>query len=93
MKKYRFTFKGRQSGAIGIFYKISDTYKCSNIHEALSYLWEDYEHISGLTIYQNSTKIDQPEVINWIKVRPHSERQRASDNGTYLYTRSDSEIN
>ncbi len=92
MKKYTFKFTGRQSGAIGIFYKISDTYKCSNIHEAFSYLYADYEHIQGLTIYENSKVIDQPGVIKWVNVRPHTERKRAADKGTYIYTRSDSTV-
>lgn len=92
MKKYTFKFTGRQAGAIGIFYKISDTYKCSNVHEALSYLYTDYEHIQGLNIYENSKPIDQPEFIKWVNVRPHTERKREANKGTYIYTRSDSPL-
>lgn len=92
MKKYTFKFTGRQAGAIGIFYKISDTYKCTNVHEALSYLYTDYEHIQNLTIYENSKVIDHPEVIEWVNVRPHTERERAANGGSYIYTRSDSPV-
>lgn len=93
MKKYNFKFTGRQTGAIGINYKISDTYQCEDIHEALSLLWTDYEHVSGLLIKENGKDIEQPKVIKWVKVRSHSERKRQSDGATYLYTRSDSPIN
>lgn len=93
MKKYRFTFTGRQSGAIGIFYKISDTYKCNNVHEALSYLWTDYEHIKGLTIYENGKKIEEPDKIEWVKVRPYTERERSPKTGSYKYFREDAPDN
>lgn len=90
MKKYKFSFTGRQSGAIGITYKISDTYTCADIHEAFSLLWTDYEHIQGLCIYKNGKRIEQPEIIKWVKVRPHTERERQADGATYRYTRTDS---
>jgi hypothetical protein len=77
MKKYQFSFKGRQSGAIGIFYKISDTYEANNIHEALSLLYEDYEHIQGLTIKEGSKYVEVPEKINWVSVRSYREREKS----------------
>ena len=91
MKKYNFKFTGHQAGAIGITYPISDTYKAKDIHEAMSLLYTDYDTILGLRITENGKQIEQPEKINWVTVRPHSERQR-TENGSYLYTRSDSPI-
>lgn len=90
MKKYNFRFKGRQSGAIGIFYSISDTYQAKDIHEAISLLNEDYEHIQDLKIFENGKQIEPPKEINFVKVRRHSERPRNEKTGSYLYTRSDS---
>jgi beta-galactosidase beta subunit len=90
MKKFRFTFTGRQAGAIGIFYKITDTYKAKDIHEALSYLYEDYEHIQNLKC--NNGEIDIPNKINFIEVKSHKTRERQNDNATYKYTRSDSQV-
>lgn len=83
MKKFTFSFTGRQSGAIGIFYKISDTYTAKDIHEALSLLYEDYEHINGLTIKSGNKTIEAPKTINWVKVRSHVERERKADRATY----------
>lgn len=57
--KYTFSFIGRQNGAIGIFYKISETYEAENISEAKSLLYRDYEHISQLKI--NNGKIPYSE--------------------------------
>lgn len=48
MKKYTFTFTGRQVGAIGIVYKITDTYISNSVDEAISMLFSDYEHFRGL---------------------------------------------
>jgi len=78
---FKFSFTGRQSGAIGITYRISDSYKASNIHEALSYLYEDYDHIQGLKCANHEI----PKNIEWVKVRSHRERKRGADNATYLY--------
>jgi len=91
MKKYRFSFVGRQAGAIGIFYEIYDTYVCHNLSEAKSLLYEDYEHISRLTIKCNTKTIDKEEFdqAEFIPVRSNRERQRDKDKGSYLYTRSD----
>jgi len=93
MKKYNFKFIGRQSGAIGITYKISDTYKTKDIHEALSLLYTDYDLIKGLQITENGKQIEQPKNIKWVNVRPYSERERNPKTGSYLYTRSDTPIN
>lgn len=92
MNKYTFSFTGRQSGAIGIFYQIQDTYKAKDVHEALSFLYEDYEHQMHLVIRENGVKIAIPNKINFVEVRKNSTRQR-NENGEYLKTRSDSERN
>ena len=57
MKKFTFTFTGRQAGAIGIFYKIKDTYKAQNINEALKLLYANYEHITDLKCNNGKTEI------------------------------------
>ena len=44
-KTYSFSFHGRQTGAIGIFYNITDSYKAESLAEACSMLYKDYEHI------------------------------------------------
>ena len=66
MKKYKFSFTGRKSGAIGIFYKITAEYTCKDIHEAFSKIYTNYEHIKMLTITENGKKIEQPDKINWV---------------------------
>lgn len=86
MKKFTFSFTGRQSGAIGIFYKIRDTYEAKDIHEALSCLYEDYEHISGL---QEVSGKELPDKINFTKVRSYTTRYRDPKSGAYQYTGSD----
>lgn len=93
MKKYSFTFFGRQSGAIGIFYKIKDTYNVQSLSEAKSLLYEDYEHIQMVERKCNNTHItkDEFDAAPWTNVRSNLERPRKKD-GSYLYTRSDSEI-
>lgn len=88
-KKYRFNFIGSQSGAIGITYEIWDTYKCDNIHEALSYLYEDYQHFGSMKAYENGKLIELPEKINWVKVRSYRERERSPKTGSYRYYRED----
>lgn len=85
MKNFSFYFKGRQSGAIGITYQIKDTYKAKDIHEALSYLYEDYELISGLAIRSNNKIVERPSVIEWVKVRSNRERPRnPKDSASYI---------
>lgn len=83
MNNYKFSFTGRQAGAIGIFYKITDTYKAKDIHHALSLLYEDYEHISGLTIYEsnrgNRTGFDSNDDENY-KFEIDGEEEPEEDN-------------
>lgn len=93
MNKYKFSFTGRQAGAIGINYQIRDTYKAKDIHEALSLLWTDYDMVRGLTIHENGKLIKQPEKINWVKVRPYTQRERSPKTGSYKYTRDDAPTN
>src|SRR5678815_3001275 len=84
MKKYRFKFRGRQTGAIGIFYTISDTYKCDSLGEAKSLLYEDYEHIGEISITENGkpVSIEDFDKAEFIKVRSNLQRARLS-NGQY----------
>ncbi len=49
-KEYRVSFNGRLSGAIGIFYEISDNVFGKDIEDAKRNLYEKYEHISSLKI-------------------------------------------
>ncbi len=86
MKKFTFSFNGRQSGAIGITYSIRETYKAEDIHEALSFLYEDYSLILGL---KESTGKEIPREINFKKVRSYTTRERDPKTGSYKYTRSD----
>lgn len=46
MNHYNFSFHGRQTGALGIRYDISETYIANNFNEAVAMLYTDYEHIS-----------------------------------------------
>jgi len=45
MNKYKITFTGRLIGAIGIFYKITDTVQAANEKDAILALYNKYEHI------------------------------------------------
>ena len=74
MKKYTFSFNGRQTGAIGITYQITESYEANDIHESLSLLWTDYEMIRHLKVKQNGKSIKQPDVIKWANVRSLSQR-------------------
>jgi len=85
--KITITFDGRQSGAIGIVYKIQDTYNVSSISEARSLLYEDYEHIDVKKIIGCS--LEDFNKADFIPVRSNRERKRAEKTGAYLYTRDD----
>jgi len=92
MIKYSISFHGRQSGAIGIFYDIKDTYKCEDLDTLKSLIYEDYEHIKSLVIKVDSKIIPNTlfDKANFIPVRSNRERER--NNGSYLYTRSDASL-
>jgi hypothetical protein len=62
MKKYTFSFIGRQTGAIGIFYKITQEYTCNSIEEACTKLFIDYEHFRSLKLNGKTFKIDSKQV-------------------------------
>lgn len=47
MKTYQVTFRGREKGAIGIFYQITATVKGEDEKQALLNLYDKYEHISA----------------------------------------------
>lgn len=91
MNKYRVTFFGRQTGAIGIFYDIADTYRAKDIHECLSLLHEDYEHIRSLVIKKSGQIVEIPDKIEWVSVRSNRERERKAKGG-YIKTRSDTSV-
>jgi len=48
LQPYKFSFVGRQVGAIGKTYKINAIYEAFNQREAFDMLYTDYEHISTL---------------------------------------------
>ncbi len=50
MKKYKFSFHGRQTGAIGISYQISQEYEAESIAEAVTMLYKDYELFRNLKL-------------------------------------------
>jgi hypothetical protein len=52
MTIYKATFMGRQKGAIGIFYKITDTVEADNREDANLKLYDNYEHISLLQLVE-----------------------------------------
>lgn len=59
MKKYTFSFTGRQTGAIGITYKISHTYQAKSQQEANSMLYTDYEIFRNLECNGKPLPFDQ----------------------------------
>lgn len=77
MKNYIFSFRGRQTGAIGIFYQITETYKCESMSEAKSCLYRDYEHILNLRI-NGSNDLSEYNKAEFIKVpqRNYAEQPR-----------------
>lgn len=84
-KSYRFSFNGRQAGAIGIFYKIAETYTCQTLSEAKSLLYEDYEVNSIGSMKCGSKEIDRDKFDKapFISVSSHRERPRGADRATY----------
>ncbi len=47
---FRASFKGREIGAIGIFYPISTTVEAKNKEEAKRKLYDRYEHLTGVKL-------------------------------------------
>lgn len=45
INRYKISFTGRLKGAIGIFYKITDTVQAANENDAILALYDKYEHI------------------------------------------------
>lgn len=64
MATFNIKFHGRQTGAIGITYDISESYECSNLSELKSMLYRDYEHIRGLKIKEGSKEINMRDYEN-----------------------------
>ena len=50
MKKYKAIFRGREAGAIGIFYSIYAEVEAENKKAAELKLYEKYEHITRLDL-------------------------------------------
>lgn len=68
MKTYKFSFFGRQQGAIGINYQIAQDYKANSLEEACTMLWVDYSplrcvKLNGKDFEFNSKKLDHAETI------------------------------
>ena len=95
MKKYLISFDGRQSGAIGITYKIRQTYRTNNLGEALYILWTDYEHITIHNVLENGQSID----FKGVDLIPceisdcYPNRPTHPTTGSYYYTRSETPTN
>lgn len=52
MKKYRCRFNGRTKNAIGVFYPIEVMIEAESFQEAHYKLYDDYEHLHGLVIFE-----------------------------------------
>ena len=50
MHTYKISFTGRLKGAIGIFYKITDTVRATDEKAATLALYDKYEHIHQLKV-------------------------------------------
>jgi hypothetical protein len=59
MNKYNISFKGRQVGAIGIFYRITEEYNARNLGEFKHMLYTDYEHLDEIDCRENGKRIDR----------------------------------
>ena len=95
MKKFAFSFVGRQTGAIGITYQIKDTYRAHSLGAAMYMLYTDYDLIHRLEYRQGAKKIDT-EGIELVKCdisKCYPNRPTNPQTGSYLYTRSDTPIN
>lgn len=82
--KYSFSFEGRQMGAIGITYKINESYLAADIHEAMSLLYADYNLIHSLIVKSGAKEIEVPKEINWKTVRSYTTRKRDLKTGIYI---------
>ena len=64
MKKYTFSFKGRQTGAIGSFYKIQRSVNSPSLGHALGWLYEHYDHISFKCVKEGNKTVHLETVRN-----------------------------
>lgn len=64
LKKYTFSFVGRQTGAIGITYKITDTYMAESVKDAVNMLFIDYEFLQGLKLNGKDYEIKSKDLID-----------------------------
>jgi hypothetical protein len=53
MKTYKITFTGRQTGAIGITYRITETYEAVSLEAFKQMLYTDYECMPGAIVWEN----------------------------------------
>lgn len=95
MGTYTFKFTGRQARAIGITYRIQDTYKCNSLSEAKSMLYKDYDLIQGIQITAKDElgrkiEISQAEFNDAPFVDVSNYKRTLKENGSYFYTRSNS---
>lgn len=58
MKTYKFSFHGRQTGAIGITYDITQAYEANTLNEACTMLFKDYEPWRNLKLNGKEFKIE-----------------------------------
>lgn len=83
MKTFKFSFIGRQARAIGVFYKIEDSYKANNLSEALYKLYTDYEHISQIKVNGEALTLEEVNKTGFTKCE-HSKRKTHPKTGTYI---------
>lgn len=67
MKTYKFSFFGRQTGAIGICYQIQEEYKTDSINKAVTMLFIDYENFRNLKLNGKLFEIDSKMLDHPIK--------------------------
>lgn len=64
MKTFKFSFNGRQTGAIGINYQIAQEYKAATTKDAINMLFKDYEICRGLKLNGNDYEIKAKYLVN-----------------------------
>lgn len=78
MNTYKFTFHGRQNGAIGIKYGITDTYEANQLGEALYMVYTDYDVNHPYNVTENGKNIPYQEAnkTEFIKTDYKGKRDR-----------------
>lgn len=70
MKKYKFKFKGRQVGAVGVFYNTSYECEAATLGEAIWLLYEKYEHIHLASLWENDQMLDHEKFYTMTITKP-----------------------